>query len=42
MMNVIEQFQRNRDSGVHLTEDQLQGLGPFADALQQMQGSPIF
>jgi hypothetical protein len=37
-----EQAQRNRDTGVPLTEDQLQGVGPFADALQQMQGTPQY
>jgi hypothetical protein len=37
-----EQAQRNRDIGVPLTEDQLQGVGPFANALQQMQGMPQY
>jgi hypothetical protein len=37
-----EQAQRNRDTGIPLTEDQLQGLGPFADALQQIQGLPQY
>jgi hypothetical protein len=37
-----EQAQRNRNAGVPLTEDQLQGVGPFANALQQMQGIPQY
>jgi hypothetical protein len=37
-----EQAQRNRDTGVPLAEDQLQGISPFADALQQMQGMPQY
>jgi hypothetical protein len=37
-----EQAQRNRDTVVPLTEDQLHGFGPFANALQQMQGMPQY
>jgi hypothetical protein len=37
-----KQAQRNRDTGVPLTEDQLQGVGPFANALQQMKGMPQY
>jgi hypothetical protein len=37
-----EQAQRNRDTGVPLTEDQLQGDGPFANALHQIQGMPQY
>jgi hypothetical protein len=37
-----EQAQRNRDTGIPLAEDKLQGVGPFADALQEMQGMPQY
>jgi hypothetical protein len=41
MMNVMNRL-KIRDSEVPLTEDLLQEVGPFANALQQMQGLPQY